>query len=178
MMGLGHDEEGGPMRGTLSPLVAVMLLASLTGCPPREGGGGGGPVASSVPGSELVGDQLAYAEAYTRAPWVVTHLGAGDWHQALRDVVYIQDRLVGLKRSEGVRARARLAIAGLQPKTDDLALRIQRHDPRSLAMAASLTDDFTRVAIELSEAGWIAAGWGGGGGTGRTPVGGPAPAPR
>lgn len=167
------------MRGKLSPLVALMLLASLTGCPPREGGGGGGqPVVRSAPGSELAGDQLAYAEAYTRAPWVVTHLGAGDWHQALRDVVYIQDRLVSLKRSDAVRARTRLAIAGLQPKTDELALRIQRHDPQSLPMAASLTNDFTRVAIELSEAGWIAAGWGGGGGTGRMPVGGPAPAPR
>lgn len=165
------------MRGKLSLLVAVMLLASLTGCPPGEGGGGGQPMASIIPDSELAGDQLAYAEAYTRAPWVVTHLGAGDWHQALRDVVYIQDRLVGLKRSEAVRAHARLAIAGLQPKTDELALRIQRHDPQSLPMAASLTNDFTRVALELSDSGWIAAGWGGGGGSGRTTAGGPAPAP-
>lgn len=166
------------MRGKLSPLVAVMLMASLSGCPPRGGGGGGEPTASRVPGSELAGEQLAYAEAYTRAPWVVTHLGAGDWHQALRDVVYIQDRLVGLKRSEAVRANTRLAIAGLQPKTDELALRIQRRDPQSLPMAASLTNDFTRVAIELSDSGWIAAGWGGGGGSGRSPAGGPAPAPR
>ncbi|MFN3432465.1 MAG: hypothetical protein ACK46X_21265, partial [Candidatus Sericytochromatia bacterium] len=144
------------MRGTLSPLVALMLLASLTGCPPRDDGGGGGPVVPGAPGSELVGDQLAYAEAYTRAPWVVTHLGAGDWHQALRDVVYMQDRLVGLKRSEAVRARTRLAIAGLQPKTDELALLIQRRDPQAMPMAASLTHDFTRVAVELSDSGWIA----------------------
>jgi hypothetical protein len=158
----------------------LVAIASLSGCPrgtPEGGGGGGGPTMSPEQRTRIHGDQLAFASAYARVPWVVANLGAGDWHRALQDVVYVQDQIVRLKRSATVTARPRLTVAELQPKTDELALLVQRHDPAAMPLAASLVDDFTRAAVELSSSGWIAAGWGGGAGAG-APQNAPAPAPR
>ncbi|MOA30589.1 hypothetical protein D3C78_1516900 [compost metagenome] len=81
---------------------------------------------------------------------------------------------MSLKRSEALKARPRTAIAGLQPKTDELALLIQRREAVAMPLSASLTEDFTRVAVELADNGWMAAGWGGGAGAGVRPA--PRPA--
>jgi hypothetical protein len=146
--------------------LTALTLTSLSGCPPREPEGGGGGTAFYRPTDEtdLSGDQRTFAEVYAQVPWVVSNLGAGDWPQALRKVVVIQDGIVRLKQSTTLRARPRLAIAGLQPKVDELALRLQRRAPTAMPLAAEVADDFTRVAVELADVGWLAAGWGGGAG--------------
>lgn len=150
------------MRAMLIPLAAALAVTGLTGCPAREpGGGGGGTSVTSARPTELTGDQLAFAEAYSRAPWAVANLGAGDWAHALRDVTFVQDRIVAMKRSSRLIGPARMAIAGLQPKTDALALRVQAQDPAALRLAASLVDEFGRVALQLADSGWLAAGWDG-----------------
>lgn len=146
--------------------LAALTLTCLTGCPPREpeGGGGGTAFYREPAEADLSGDQRMFAEAYARVPWVVSNLGAGDWPQALREVVAIQDGIVRLKQSTTLRARPRLAIAGLQPKVDALALRLQRRETTAMPLAAEVAGDFTQVAVELADAGWLAAGWGGGAG--------------
>ena len=156
--------------------LAVLTLCCLIGCPPRESGGGGGP-ASARPSAvgDLEGDQLTFTRAYARVPWVIAHLGAGDWSTALREVASIQDGIVSLKRSSALRAKPRTAIAGLQPKTDQLAMLIQHRDEAAMPLAAELMDDFTEVAVALSHNGWMAATWGGG--AGRAMPGGTAAPP-
>jgi hypothetical protein len=146
--------------------LTALTLTCLTGCPPRDSEGGGGGTAFYRPTGEtdLSGDQRIFAEVYAQVPWVVSNLGAGDWPQALRKVTAMQDGIVRLKQSDTLRARPRLAIAGLQPKVDELALRLQRRSTTALPLAAEVADDFTRVAVELAEVGWLAAGWGGGAG--------------
>jgi hypothetical protein len=110
---------------------------------------------------------------------VVANLGAGDWSRALRDVTYLQDQIVSMKRSAALQAKPRLAIAGLQPKTDELALLVQQRDTAAIPLAASLVEDFSHVAVQLSDSGWLSAGWGGGAGReAGGPQGAPAPPPR
>lgn len=164
-------------RAMLLPVAAAAVVTCLTGCPPRESGGGGGGTLMAASPSELTGDQLAFAEAFARAPWAVANVGAGDWAHALRDITYVQDRIVAMKRSGRLIGPARVAIAGLQPKTDALALRVQAQDPAALAMAASLVDDFGRVAVQLADSGWLAAGWDGARQGTRSPQQAPAPPP-
>ena len=62
------------------------------------------------------------------------------------------------------------AIAGLQPRTDALAILLQRRDPAAMPLAAGLVEDYGRVAVRLADSGWLAAGWGGGAGTGTGPM--------
>lgn len=160
------------------PLVLAIAVMGTAACSNERrettGGGGGGKTAvhdetnkgagvqntwwdqaSANLSNDLSTEGRDFAEAYTRAPWVVSNLAANDWERALDDLQFINDQLDDLNKDNDVSSTIKAKISTLKPMVHTLNAQIQKHDKAAIQTASKLVGAFTLVVNDKAVLAWM-----------------------
>lgn len=114
----------------------------------------------------LKGDDRMLADAYSRAAILHTHVIAGDWKAAEREVKHISGDLDKLSKRKELNAAVKTRVGQLAGMVRQLDTQIRAHDNQAITTARDLVARFGSDLTQLASEGALGTS---GGGAGTTP---------